>query len=66
MKIYTIKDEDGVIRPKAMLELPKVMEVFRDGKIVTVDCGMEAILEYIESKHGKGCSVVVCELTVIK
>jgi len=63
MKIYTIKDENGVLFPKAILELPNISEAIRDGSVVTVDYGMETVLDWLKSKKGKGFFLAVCNLT---
>ena len=64
MKVYTVKDEDGNLYPRAILTLPKMFEGVIDKKIVQVDYGLDDVNEYL-SKN-KELSLAVCELTEIK
>ena len=64
MKVYTVKDEDGNLYPRAILALPKVFEGMIDKKIVQVDYGLDDINEFL--KKNKELTLAVCELTEIK
>ena len=66
MKIYTVKNEDGELLPKAILETADVHEAVRDGKIVSVDYGMDRVQKFIDSPRGKGLSLAVCDITEIE
>ena len=64
MKIYTIKDKNGRLYPKTILEFPTISEAIREGKIVSVDYGLETVMEWLGSKKGEGFSLAACELTL--
>lgn len=61
MKVYTIKDADGNLYPKAVLAAPLIVEKVIDGKIVEVDYGAESIIDYIQKSKGE-YRLAVCEL----
>lgn len=64
MKIYTVKDKEGILRPKVILELPLLTQAVLDGKIVNKDYGVQTVLDYIEKSKGE-FKLAVCELTEI-
>lgn len=66
MKVYTIKDKEGNLYPKAILELENKNKGLRDGKIVTIDYGLETVQEYLESKKGKDFDLAICELSEVE
>lgn len=61
MKIYTVKDADGKLYPKAFLEIPTLSQTVVDGKIVDVDYGLDTANEYVKKSKGQ-FSLAVCEL----
>lgn len=64
MKIYTVKDAEGVIRPKVKLEVPFVSEGVEGGKIVMKDYGLKEMELFLAESKGN-FSLAVCELTEI-
>lgn len=60
MKIYTVKDKEGNLYPKALLEVPNVSDAVRNGEIVQVDYGLETVLEYLK-KHDD-MELAICSL----
>jgi len=64
MKIYTIKDTDGILYPKAFLAVPTPSQAVKDGNIVDVDLGMDSALDYINKSKGQ-FTLAICELTEI-
>lgn len=65
MKVYTIKDNDGNLFPRAILEIENKAKAVRDDAIVEVDYGLEAVNRFLETKDGKGFELAICELKEI-
>ena len=62
MKIYTVKDEEGNLLPKAILEVENVVEGVKAGKITEVDYGLESVQNYAEKNN---LTVAICELSEV-
>lgn len=65
MKIYTIKDEDGILRPKTILTISEKAHAVRNGEITLVDYGKEEVEQFIE-KSKANYMLAVCKLVEIK
>jgi len=65
MKIYTIKDKNNILYPKAILEIENKAEAVKDGKIIEVDYGEEAVNEYLQKPKNKDFLLAICELTLV-
>jgi hypothetical protein len=64
MKVYTIKDEEGKLYPKAFLSIPTISKTVIDGQVVEVDYGLEDVTAYIEKSKGQ-FTLAVCEVLEI-
>lgn len=61
MKVYTIKDADGKLYPKAFLSIPTLSKTIVDGQIVDIDYGLDEAIEYAKKSKGQ-FNLAVCDL----
>ena len=60
MKVYTIKDEEGNLKPQAILKVSTVSKSVLNGQIIEVDYGLEDIKTYL--KKNPDCTLAICNL----
>ena len=65
MKLYTVKNENGTLFPKAICEMECIAETVINKEVVLVDYGLEKIQKYLHSGQGEGLLLAICELTEI-
>lgn len=62
MIIYTVKDQDGTLRPQVFLSEKTMRKTIVNNELVELDFGLTSAFEFLESRNGKGFTLATCEL----